>query len=210
VGGRVCKGEESTIVTFWKVEDSTRVTEDLDTNESTEKNRRRRFVLKFYRVFNLEQCELPQTVLEKLLKIETHQHDPIEASERIIAEMPNRPEIVRGGSKAFYCSTTDQITLPPPELFTSPEDEAAVAMHEISHASGHPRRLNRKSISEAAPFGSPVYAVEELVAEMSAAFLCTEAGISPAVLDNEAAYVAGWLKKWRARHFASNQQERIM
>ena len=52
--------------------------------------------------------------------------------------------------------------------------------------------------------------LEELVAEMGAAFLCAEAGISPAVIENQAAYVAGWLKKWPARHFLSNQQESIM
>jgi hypothetical protein len=45
---------------------------------------------------------------------------------------------------------------------------------------------------------------------MSAAYLCAEAGISPAVLENQAAYVQGWLAKWRARHFANNQQESIM
>ncbi|HUY25816.1 MAG TPA: zincin-like metallopeptidase domain-containing protein [Candidatus Binataceae bacterium] len=65
----------------------------------------------------------------------------------------------------------------------------------MSHATGHPKRLNRESIAEAAPFGSPIYAAEELVAEMSAAYLCAEAGISTAVLENQAAYVAGWLKK---------------
>jgi antirestriction protein ArdC len=65
------------------------------------------------------------------------------------------------------------------------------------HATGHPKRLNRESIAEAAPFGSPIYAAEELVAEMSAAYLCAEAGISPAVIENQAAYVAGWLKKLR-------------
>jgi antirestriction protein ArdC len=48
-----------------------------------------------------------------------------------------------------------------------------------------------------APFGSPVYSREELVAELSAAFLCAEAGISPAVIDNQASYVAGWLGKLR-------------
>jgi hypothetical protein len=44
-----------------------------------------------------------------------------------------------------------------------------------------------------------------VVAELSASYLSAEAGISTAVLENQAAYVAGWLKKWRARHFASNQ-----
>jgi zincin-like metallopeptidase len=55
----------------------------------------------------------------------------------------------------------------------------------------------RASILEAAPFGSPTYSVEELVAEMGAAYLCAESGISPAVIENQAAYVSGWLKKLR-------------
>ena len=66
------------------------------------------------------------------------------------------------------------------------------------HATGSPKRLNRESIAEAAPFGSEIYAAEELVAEMSAAYLCAEAGISPAVIDNQAAYIQGWLAKLRS------------
>ena len=68
LGGHVRKGEESTIVIFWKVEDSKRSNEDLEVEETDDKNRRR-FLLRFYRVFNLEQCELPQAVLDKLPKI---------------------------------------------------------------------------------------------------------------------------------------------
>ena len=196
LGGHVRKGEESTIVIFWKVEDLKQSGDDLDTEERNEKNRRR-FLLRYYRLFNLEQCELPQAVLDKLPKIETHEHDPIEAAERIIANMPNPPEIQYAGSKAFYSSVTDRITLPPRELFISAEEQMATTYHEVSHATGHPKRLNRKSITEAAPFGSPTYSFEEMIAEMSAAYLCAEAGISPAVLENQAAYIAGWLKKLR-------------
>jgi antirestriction protein ArdC len=58
--------------------------EDLDL-EQTEKKTRRRFLLRFYRVFNLEQCDLPQAVTDKLPRIDTHQHDPIEAVEKIFA-----------------------------------------------------------------------------------------------------------------------------
>jgi len=43
------------------------------------------------------------------------------------------------------------------------------------------------------PFGSPDYGKEELIAEMSAAFLCGHTGIAPAVIANQAAYVSGWL-----------------
>ena len=72
LGGHVRKGEESSVVTFWKVEDVKQRTQDLDTDEPEEKARRR-FLLKVYRVFNLEQCELPQAVIDRLPKIETHQ-----------------------------------------------------------------------------------------------------------------------------------------
>jgi len=194
--GHVCKGEESTAVVFWKIDDVKQSTEGLDNEKSDEKTRRR-FLLRFYRVWNVQQCELPQGVLDKLPKIETHEHDPIEAAERIIADMPNRPEIQYTGSKAFYSSITDRITLPPRELFESVEEFYATLDHDLIHACGSPKRLNRESIIEAAPFGSAAYSLEELVAELGAAYLCAEARISNAVIANQAAYVAGWLKKLR-------------
>jgi antirestriction protein ArdC len=193
LGGHIRKGEESTPVVFWKIDDVKQSTEDLD-NEKTADKTRRRFLLRFYRVWNVEQCELPQAVLDKLPKIETHEHDPIEAAERIIATMPNPPEIQHTGSKAFYSAITDRITLPPRELFTSADEYYATALHETVHSSGSQKRLAREGICEAAPFGSAVYSKEELCAEMGAAYLCAEAGISTAVIQNQAAYVAGWLK----------------
>ena len=158
-------------VVFWKVDDATQSTEDLDTDE-TDENARRRFLLRYYRVWNLEQCELPQAVLDKLPTIETHEHDPIEAAERIIAGMPNPPEIQHAGSKAFYSPITDRITLPPRELFASAEEYYATALHETVHSTGHQKRLAREGICEVAPFGSAVYSKEELCAEMGAAYLC--------------------------------------
>ena len=130
LGGHVRKGEESAIVVFWKVEDLTQSTKDLDHEETNEKTHRR-FLLRYYRVWNLQQCDLPQAVLDKLPKIETHEHDPIEAAERIIAGMPNPPEIQHAGSKAFYSPITDRITLPPRELFVRVEEYYATALHEI-------------------------------------------------------------------------------
>ena len=197
LGGHVRKGEENTSLIFWKVENSKQSGEDLEVEETNDKDRRR-FLLRYYRVFNLEQCEVPHAVLDKLPKIETHQHDPIEAAERIIAKMPKPPEIQYAGSRAVYSPITDRIILPPRELFTSIEKLMATTYHEMSRASGHPKRPNRKSIIEPAPFGSPTYSLEEIVAEMSAAFLCAEAKISPAVIDNEAAYIQGWLAKLRS------------
>jgi antirestriction protein ArdC len=199
LGGHVRQGEHGQIIVFWKVD---RTAGDADTEPDSGQDEvelgRRRFVLRYYRVWNLEQCELPQTVLDRLPKTETHHHDPIEAAERIMAGMPNPPELQYGGSKAFYSPAADRVTLPCSELFISAAEFYASAYHEISHATGHPKRLNRSSITEAAPFGSPTYAAEELIAEMAAAYLCAEAGISPAVVVNQAAYINGWLGKLRS------------
>jgi antirestriction protein ArdC len=155
LGGHVRKGEESTAVVFWKVEDTMQSTKDLDLEETKEKTRQR-FLLRYYRVWNLEQCDLPQAVLDKLPKIETNEHDPIEAAERIIAGMPNPPEIQHAGSKAFYSPITDRITLPPRELFASVEEYYATALHETVHSTGSGKRLAREGICEVAPFGSAV------------------------------------------------------
>ena len=190
LGGHVRKGEESTAVVFWKVDDARDDAEDASVNGRNDKARRR-FLLRYYRVWNLEQCELPAKVLDKLPTIETHQHDPLETAERIIAEMPNPPKIQYGGSKAFYSPRTDCITLPPRELFISAEEHFATLAHELIHSTGGENRLAREGLREAAPFGSPVYSKEELIAECGAAYLCAEAGISNAVVDNQAAYLAG-------------------
>ncbi len=198
LGGSVRKGEHGQIVVFWRIDEAANSNTEPDPEElESNAKAQRRFVLRFYRVWNVEQCDLPQALLDKLPKIETYQHDSIEAAERIIANMPKPPEIVRQGSKAFYSVLTDRVTLPPRELFVNAEEEACTALHEISHAVGAPKRLNRESIAEAAPFGSPIYATEELIAEMSAAYLCAEAGISPAVVQNQAAYIQGWLTTLR-------------
>ena len=85
---------------------------------------------------NLEQCELPPAVLDKLPKIETHQNDPVEAAERIIADMLDPPEIEYAGDKAYYSLLTDRVILPPRELFASPEELYATAFHELGHATG--------------------------------------------------------------------------
>jgi antirestriction protein ArdC len=62
----------------------------------------------------------------------------------------------------------------------------------------HSTRLDRKLDTEPKPFGSADYGKEELVAEMSAAFLCSYAGIQPVVIGNQAAYLSGWLKQLKS------------
>ena len=164
LGGRVRKGEHGELVVFWKIDDlASRDDDERDETGPPRADVRRRFLLRYYRVWNLEQCQLPQDVLARLPKLESSRHDPIDAAERIIAAMPNAPEIQHAGSKAFYSSITDRITLPPRELFASAEEYYATALHEAIHSTGNQKRLARESIVEAAPFGSPAYSLEELI-----------------------------------------------
>ena len=132
LGGHVRKGEESTLVIYWKVEDSKRNNEDPVITENDDKSSRR-ILLRYYRLFNFEQCELPESIHDKLPNIAIHEHGPIGACAEIMHCMPNAPEIEPGGSKAFYSSLTDRVNLPKPELFTSSEEYYATAFHELIH-----------------------------------------------------------------------------
>ena len=73
LGGPVRKGEEGTVVVFWKVDEARQGAEERATEENEEKNRRR-FLPRYFRVFNLDQCELPKAIFDKLPKIGTHEH----------------------------------------------------------------------------------------------------------------------------------------
>jgi antirestriction protein ArdC len=145
LGGSVRKGEQSQIVVFWRVDETSHSEAELDPEKlKADPKNRRRFVLRYYRVWNVEQCDLPQAVLDKLPKIQTYRHDPIEAAERIIANMPNPPAIEYAGSEAFYSPSEDRITLPPRELFINAEEHFGTWGHEAAHSTGHPKRLNRE------------------------------------------------------------------
>jgi antirestriction protein ArdC len=129
LGGTVRKGEHSQIVVFWKVDEIANDETDPDSDEADRKSRRH-FVLRYYRLFNVEQCELPKAVVEKLPRIDLHHHDPIEACEKILANMPNPPEIVHTGDEAFYSPTSDRVTMPPRSLFDSAEEYWSTFWHE--------------------------------------------------------------------------------
>ena len=118
-----------------------------------------------------------------------HDNDPIAACEQIVEEMPQRPGIRHGGDKALYRPWTDQVHVPRRETFISSEAYYGVLFHELTHSTGHPERLNRKTLTDGTPFGNPTYSREELVAEMGAAFLCAAAAIDDPTLQRSASYI---------------------
>jgi antirestriction protein ArdC len=92
------KREKSTPVVFWRiyvggVEVKSNSGQHKPEHEQEERPGSRRFVLGYYSVFNTEQCELPPSVTEELALPEERMIDPIEACEKVLAGMPNQPEI---------------------------------------------------------------------------------------------------------------------
>jgi antirestriction protein ArdC len=182
-GGHVKKGAKSHMVTFWKFievknEDEEGVVETIP-------------YLRYYRVFNIKDCE----GIESKRKVETFDHDPIEEAEKIIEGYPDAPEITFAPGRAFYRPSDDIISIPEKSDFEQVEEYYSTIFHEMVHSTGHKKRLGRNGVTKLSAFGSHEYSKEELVAEIGAAMLCGLAGIEQETLDNSAAYVQGWLKK---------------
>jgi antirestriction protein ArdC len=190
LGGHVRAGEKAALVTFWKRPEPHTPSEDRD-EDATERDRRAP-LLRHYHVFNVAQCE--GIAVPPLEDIVPTAHERLDWCEQLLSGMQHPPEIRDGYDRAFYSPTVDLVGMPRLALFRSAEDYYATLFHELTHATGHPSRLDRELLGTPAPFGSPDYSREELVAELGAAFLCGHAGIFPRVAENQAAYLAGWIK----------------
>ena len=104
-------------------------------------------------------------------------------------------DIRHGGGRAYYRIDRDFVQMPEYEDFQSGESYYATLAHEMTHWTRHPTRLDRDMGRKS--WGDEGYAMEELVAEMGAAFLCADLGITPEVRKDHAAYIASWLQVLR-------------
>lgn len=187
LGGSVRRGEKSTPVLYW----STFEKKVKDEDEDEEKTKKFGFH-RTYSIFNADQIEGIEFPVPEL---PTREYEPIEEAEKVIQAMPNRPTINRTGTRAYYTPALDLVTVPSQQLHTSDEEFYSTLFHELAHSTGHPSRLNRfKEEGDDHQFGSQTYSREELVAEMSSAFILNTLGISTESSDkNSAAYVKSWL-----------------
>ena len=191
LNGKVRKGEKGMPVIFWKPMQKYAKGEDGKKVYLDEMF----FLLRYYTVFNVEQCDDLDIEPFNVPDLEGNKFSPILEAERIIREMPDQPTIAHGGNSAFYVPAKDSIHMPLKETFDSPEEYYSTLFHELSHSTGHKKRLNRHELETGiAPFGSATYSKEELVAEFSATFLCHDSGITNTI-DNSEAYITGWAEK---------------
>jgi antirestriction protein ArdC len=193
-GANVRKGAKASYIVFSKpimVDDG-----DTDSVEGQDSAApRQRFIAKATAVFNAEQVDgWIKPAVETTTSVAV-----VERAETVVQATGARIE--SGGSRACYVQSLDLVRMPPRQAFTgtptSSPTEAyySTLFHELTHWTAAAHRCDRDMSGR---FGSEAYAIEELVAELGAAFLCADIGISSTPRADHAAYVASWLKCLKA------------
>lgn len=190
LGGHIREGEKSSMVVFWKFWNPPQE------GEQQAEKQRSVPVLRYYLVWNAEQCEgldLAPLVPVRL----TTPNERIARADDLVSLMKNPPEVREAGCAAWYSPSKDLVQVPPLTTFESADHFYATLFHELGHATGHPDRLARAGVCGDVYFGSGEYSKEELVAELTSAFCCATVGLDPTLMEDSASYLQGWLKVFR-------------
>lgn len=195
-GYKIAPGATGMLLEKWiffkdvvKVDQNGKPILDVNGNPQFERVKLKKPVVNYFKVFNGEQVVgLPELPSKEITKdTYTDMADAFEKSSRC-------PVVYEQQDRAFYSLSMDTIYLPPKEAFKNNETRLSVLLHEMSHSTGHPDCLDRK-INNA--FGTEMYAREELNAELSAAFLEDELGISlepdSEMIKDHANYIKNWI-----------------
>lgn len=178
LGGHVRRGERGHKVVFVNA---------LEREEERDGETETRHIpfLREYTVFNVDQCEnLPERVLIGEAKAQNTEERIATAEEFVSA---TRADVRHGEGSAYYRPSADFVMMPDFEAFKSASHYYATLFHELGHWTGHERRLARDLRNR---FGLEAYAAEELVAELTSAFLCAEFGFDGDI--RHAGYIAHW------------------
>jgi antirestriction protein ArdC len=180
LGGNVRKGERGHKVVY------VNAFEREEENEGGTETRRIPFLREFT-VFNIEQCEnLPESATAGQPKAQNTEQR-IELAEEFVTA--TRADVRHGEGQAYYRPNADYVMMPAFEAFKGASHYYATLFHEFGHWTGHESRLNRDLKNR---FGSEAYAAEELIAELTSAFLCAEFGFDGDV--RHAGYIQTWIE----------------
>lgn len=204
-GCKVRSGEKATAVEYWLVwdtQDKRSITfaeyERLLKDDPSRRSEEFRVFAKTAYVFNAAQVEglqpLPQPEREPL--------EENRLAEEVINTMSENMgvRLIGGGNEAYYSPATDTIHLPSKDSFCSMGEYIGTTLHELSHATSAPSRLDRPIVGYHTDPDS--YAVEELRAEIASTFVSAEIGLemSESVIKNHQAYVQNWLSQIKEDH----------
>lgn len=204
-GGKIKQEETKNyqVISFWKINKYPDKT-NLEKNVHIP-------MLRYYRVYSLEQTEgvkEPKWLTkekEEKAQADSILTDPFDKAKQIWIEFKGKPDVVHGNDRAYYTPQFDRIHMPEPSQFVDKSVDQvegwahyySTLFHEGAHSTGHPNRLNRfDKLNSGSMFGSESYSKEELVAEMTAAYLQAFAGIEvKRVRDNNVAYLKSWISR---------------
>jgi len=206
LGGSVKTGEKSAPVTFWKVQYyHTETNEKLTPSQvakmrkdSADKHKIKTVpILRYYNVFNIEQCEdIDDSKLPEIAE-STFEHEPDEHAQSIIDAYVNREGLnITAGPSAFYTPTTDSICMPPMASFPELSKYYSTFFHEMVHSTGSKSRLKRDLNGN---MRTDSYSKEELTAEIGASFLNHQCGFLDNTIENSTAYIQSWLSRFREK-----------
>lgn len=185
LGGNVRKGEHGTKVYLMRPMFKTE-------NRDGQKVEKKIFLMREYTVFNVAQCDgLPERVMNPEARKPVNKGERIALIEEFVKA--TGANIRHGGNEAFWRPSSDHVQMPQFDVFKTPDHYYATLFHELGHWTGPKHRLDRDMGKR---FGDDRYAAEELVAELTAAFLCAEWGMDGEL--RHADYLASWLKVLKA------------
>lgn len=223
-GAHVLKGEKAVPVFKWgfsiKDKDGKKVTEEEFDNmtDDEKKECKRRPFLKIYPEFNIDQTNMSEVNKEKYDAVvsQFRKTDVPTITDgmyvnKAIDRMMEKQEWVckiqydKEEKGAYYSPAKDIVVLPtkaqfrihpddPEECFKDGQEYYGTTLHEMAHSTGHPSRLDRL---KPAAFGSPEYAKEELVAELTSAMVGNTLGFDRRISDNNVAYLQNWTSALR-------------
>jgi antirestriction protein ArdC len=183
-GAQVRKGEKATLVVFWKFANDT-----ADSQDDEQASRSRLLFTRGYSVFNAAQVDGYAAKPDADTPIEQR----IERAEQFFSGINAR--VTHQGNRAFYSPADDTITLPPFAAFFTPTDYYSTRAHETGHWTAKADRCNRELGKR---FGDNAYSIEELIAELTAAFTLAHLGLSSEPRPDHAQYIQSWLRVLKA------------
>lgn len=196
MGGNLREGSKSEIVTFFKTYEGKELVKDSENqivyDENGKPKHKTRFALRYYRVFSVQDID---GIEDKSVEM-NNDIKPDEKSEDIIRGYVTRSGVhfrSEPSSSAYYVPAEDLVSVPAIEQFDDVSEYYSTVFHELTHSTGHTKRLNRQGFKDGMRFGSCDYSKEELIAEIGSCFLRREVRIeSKGAFENSAAYVENW------------------
>jgi antirestriction protein ArdC len=184
--GQVRKGEKATTVVFWKFANGTAENQDGDDNATATGSRL--LFTRGYSVFNAAQVDGYTPKPEPAVTMPERIDRADSWFQSIGADVRN------GGNRAYYSPGSDHIQMPPFAAFVENISYYSTLAHEHTHWTARAERCDRQLGKR---FGDS-YAAEELIAEVGAAFVCANLGLSTEPREDHAEYIQSWLKVLRA------------